>query len=38
MKRNEVEEAQARAAEMLEGAPEKVSEKLCGILAGHGLF
>jgi len=34
MKRNEP----AGHAEMLEGAPEKVSEKLCGILAGQGLF
>ena len=34
MKRNEP----AGHAEMLEGAPDKVSEKLCGILAGHGLF
>jgi electron transfer flavoprotein beta subunit len=34
MKRNEP----AGHAEMLEGDPEGVSEKLCGILAGRGLF
>ena len=34
MKRNEP----AGHAEMLEGDPEDVSEKLCGILAGRGLF
>ena len=34
MKRNEP----AGHAEMLEGDPEKVSQKLCGILAGRGIF
>jgi len=34
MKRNEP----AGHAEMLEGAPEKVSDRLCGILAERGLF
>jgi len=34
MKRNEP----AGHAEMLEGTPEQVSDRLCGILAGRGLF
>jgi electron transfer flavoprotein beta subunit len=34
MKRNEP----AGHAEMLDGSPESVSDKLCGILAGHGLL
>jgi len=34
MKRNEP----AGHAEMLEGDPKLVAEKLCGILAGHGVF
>jgi hypothetical protein len=34
MKRNEP----AGHAEMLDGDPESVSDKLCGILAEHGLL